>query len=212
MALWRRGSGWPELKNGSFPWDRYQKLLSFCAAAAGFPRHLGTHLGGLVVARRPLSTLVPLQYAANGAVVTQLDKNDIEALGLVKLDLLSLRTLTAVEESIALVAKSGGQLPYEHLPLNDSKTFKLLRSGNTVGVFQLESPAQRALQRRLGADNMEDIVASLALIRPGPIKGNMVDPFLARRRGEEAVTYPRPELKPVFGKNIWRGTFPRTSD
>jgi error-prone DNA polymerase len=101
----------PELKNSSFPWDRYRKLLSFCAAAAGFPRHLGTHLGGLVVARRPLSTLVPLQYAANGAVVTQLDKNDIEALGLVKLDLLSLRTLTAVEESIALVAKSGGQLP-----------------------------------------------------------------------------------------------------
>lgn len=192
----------PELKNSSLPWERYQQLLSFCAAAAGFPRHLGTHLGGLVVAREPLSTLVPLQYSAKGAVVTQFDKNDIEDLGLVKLDLLSLRTLSAVEESLVLTSRGGKEIPYENLPLDDVKTFELLRSGNTIGVFQLESPAQRALQRRLAADNMEDIVASLALIRPGPIKGNMVDPFVARRRGQEAVTYPHPKLKPVLAKTF----------
>lgn len=190
----------PELKNSNIPWERYEKLLGFCASAAGFPRHLGTHLGGVVVARESLSSLVPLQRSAKGAVVTQFDKDDIEDLGLVKLDLLSLRTLSAVEETLNLTAGAGKKIDYDRLPLSDAKTFELLRRGNTIGVFQLESPAQRALQRRLTADNMEDIVASLALIRPGPIKGNMVDPFVARRRGEEAVTYPHPDLKPVLSK------------
>ena len=190
----------PELKNSNIPWERYEKLLGFCVSAAGFPRHLGTHLGGLVVARETLSSLVPLQYSAKGAVVTQFDKDDIEELGLVKLDLLSLRTLSAVEEALVLTSKAGKKIHYDNLPLNDAGTFNLLRSGNTIGVFQLESPAQRALQQRLGAQNMEDIIASLALIRPGPIKGNMVDPFVARRRGQEPVTYPYPDLKPALNK------------
>lgn len=190
----------PELKNSSLPWARYERLLDFYAAAAGLPRHLGTHLGGLVVAREPLADLVPLQRAAKGTVVAQFDKDDIEDLGLVKLDLLSLRTLSAVDETLKALAASGRPLAYDRLPLDDKATFKMLRAAETIGVFQLESPAQRALQGRLGADNMEDIVASLALIRPGPIKGNMVEPFVARRRGQEPVSYPYPALAPILKK------------
>ncbi|HHY92942.1 MAG TPA: DNA polymerase III subunit alpha, partial [Firmicutes bacterium] len=190
----------PELKNSTLPWERYERLLDFCAAAAGLPRHLGTHLGGLVVAREPLAGLVPLQWAAKGTVVVQFDKDDVEDLGLVKLDLLSLRTLSAVEEALRSLQAGGRPLAYDRLPLNDKATFQMLRAAETIGVFQLESPAQRALQSRLGADNMEDIVASLALIRPGPIKGNMVGPFVARRRGEEPVSYPYPDLEPLLKK------------
>jgi error-prone DNA polymerase len=190
----------PELKNSSLPWERYEQLLDFCAAAAGLPRHLGTHLGGLVVAREPLANLVPLQRAAKGVVVTQFDKDDVEDLGLVKLDLLSLRTFGAVEESLRTLRTSGQPLDYDRLPLDDKATFRMLQKGRTIGIFQLESPAQRALQSRLGASNMEDIVASLALIRPGPIKGNMVEPYIARRRGEEEVSYLLPALRPVLEK------------
>ncbi|MGE5403726.1 MAG: error-prone DNA polymerase, partial [Candidatus Saccharibacteria bacterium] len=156
--------------------------------------------GGLVVCREPLQNITPLQMAAKGMVITQFDKDDVEDLGLVKLDLLSLRTLGAVDDAVIRIHNNGKSLNYDEIPLNDAETYQMLNTGDTIGVFQLESPAQRALQARLGASHMEDIVASVAIIRPGPIKGNMVEPYIARRHGQEPVTFMHPKLEPILRK------------
>jgi len=185
----------PELRDSGLPFWKYERLFAAAEKVAGFPRHLGTHLGGLVVSRDPLTTVTPLQRAARGDVVCQFDKEYVEDLGLVKLDLLSLRTLSAVEDAVTDIGRD-----YEAIPPNDPETMAMIRRGHTVGVFQLESPAQRALQPRLGATGYEDLVASVALIRPGPIKGNMVEPYVARRRGREPVTYLHPSLEPILKK------------
>lgn len=190
----------PELRASGLPMERYQGLFTMCEAVAGFPRFLGTHVGGLVVSRVPLNQLTPLQQAAKGIVVTQFDKDDIEDLGLIKLDLLSLRTMAAIEDSVVHIRKQGKAFDYDTLPLDDPATYQMLNTGHTIGTFQLESPAQRALQARLQASELEDIVASVALIRPGPIKGNMVEPFINRRNGMEPITYLHPKLRPILEK------------
>lgn len=170
-----------------------QLLFELCASIAGFPRHLGTHLGGLVITDSPINSLSPLQRTAKGDIVIQFDKNFAESLGLVKIDLLPLRTLSAIKDT-------GHKL--ETIPLQDPETYRLIRNAETIGVFQLESPAQRSLQARLGASNIEDIIASVALIRPGPIKGNMVTPYIKRRQGVEPVRYPHPKLEPILSKTL----------
>ncbi len=185
----------PELKHHPLHKAKYTKLLDYCAAINGFPRQIGTHLGGLVVSGEPLTTVTPLQPSAKGVLITQFDKNTIEDLGLIKIDLLSLRTLSAVSNTVQEI---GPKLKYNEIPTDDGATFARLQKGDTVGVFQLESPAQRSLQSRLQADRFEDIVASVALIRPGPIKGNMVDPFIARRHGREEATYIHPKLEKIL--------------
>lgn len=190
----------PELRAGAFRHPRYRQLYRFCAAVAGFPRHLGTHLGGLVLAGVPLVRVTPLMRAAKGVVITPFDKDDVEDLGLFKLDLLSLRALSAVEDTVQIIKKEAPAFDDDRLPLDDGATYAMLQRGETVGVFQLESPAQRALQPRLRASGIEDVIASVALIRPGPVKGNMVEPYLARRHGREPVSYPHPALEPVLKK------------
>lgn len=185
----------PELKRHPLHQAKYAKLLDYCAAINGFPRQIGTHLGGLVVSGEPLTSVTPLQPSAKGVLITQFDKNTIEDLGLIKIDLLSLRTLSAVSNTVQEI---GPKIKYNEIPTDDDATFARLQKGDTVGVFQLESPAQRSLQSRLQADRFEDIVASVALIRPGPIKGNMVDPFIARRHGREEITYIHPKLEEIL--------------
>ncbi len=194
------GERFPEVRSSGLNSPKFRELLAACAAVSGFPRFIGTHLGGIVVSRRPLAGLVPLQQAAKGVVITQYDKEFVEDLGLVKLDLLSLRTMAAIEDSILTIREIDPHFDYEAIPLDDRATFTMLNSGETVGVFQLESPAQRALQSRLEASGLEDLIASVALIRPGPIKGNMVEPFIARRQGKEPVTYLHPKLRPILEK------------
>lgn len=184
----------PELKTHPLHQEKYAKLLDYCAAINRFPRQIGTHLGGLVISGRPLTDVTPLQISPKGVLITQFDKHTIEDLGLIKIDLLSLRTLSAVAD----LEKSRPELEYNRIPADDPATYARLQKGDTVGVFQLESPAQRNLQSRLQADRFEDIVASVALIRPGPIKGNMVDPFLARRHGREEITYIHPKLEKIL--------------
>ncbi len=236
-------SRYPEMRDSGIPAWKYELLLTLAESVAGYPRHIGTHLGGLVISSAPLTCVTPLQMAAKGVAITQFDKDTIEDLGLIKLDLLSLRTLGAVEHAVDMVRGSragargvahtctaagshtdvrgvssaahgdscaacgdgspSGPNPgfdFDHIPHGDQATYEMLNAGETIGVFQLESPAQRALQTRLGADSFEDIVASVALIRPGPIQGNMVEPFIARRRGEEEITYVDPRLAPILDK------------
>lgn len=190
----------PELRDLAIPPKRLHTLLSAAERLAGLPRFLATHLGGLVISKNPITNLSPIERSAKGVTILQFDKDDVEDLGLVKIDLLSLRTLGAIEDSLGYMEGEGRPLDYDRIPLDDKATYERLRSSDTVGVFQLESSAQRALQARLGADNIEDIVASVALIRPGPIKGNMVEPYIRRRQGLEPVTYLEPRLEPILKK------------
>lgn len=192
----------PELKDSPLHETRFELLLDCCEHLAGFPRFLGMHLGGLVISDIPITQLTPLQQSALGPVISQFDKDDIEDLGLIKLDLLSLRTLSVVQDAVSQLQEAGQALDYDAIPLDDPATFAMLRQGETLGVFQLESPAQRALQSRLEADRFEDVVASMALIRPGPIKGNMVEPYINRRLGREKVAYLHPWLEPIL-KNTY---------
>ena len=205
----------PELRDSGLPFWKFERLFLAAERVAGFPRHLGTHLGGIVVGRDPLTEVTPLQMAAKGVRVCQFDKEYVEDLGLIKLDLLSLRTLSAVDDAardlgeggaaagaapLGAAPPSGKPFHYSAIPDRDPATMAMIRAGETIGVFQLESPAQRALQAKLGASEFEDLVASVALIRPGPIKGNMVAPFIARRRGLEPVTFLHPSLEPILRK------------
>ena len=204
-------SRYPEMRDSGIPAWKYELLLTLAESVAGYPRHISTHLGGLVISSEPLTCVTPLQMAAKGVAITQFDKDTIEDLGLIKLDLLSLRTLGAVEHAVDMVRGGGATgssgatgadpgFDFDCIPHGDRATYEMLNSGETIGVFQLESPAQRALQTRLGADSFEDIVASVALIRPGPIQGNMVEPFIARRRGNEEISYVDPRLAPILDK------------
>ncbi|NPV70065.1 MAG: DNA polymerase III subunit alpha [Firmicutes bacterium] len=195
----------PELRDLRLDPVKFGHLLEASEKIAGFPRFLSTHLGGIVISRKPLTELTPLQEAAKGVVVTQFDKDDIEALGLIKLDLLSLRMLSVVEDSVAMIngspgSTAAGSVDYDKIPVEDRESYRMIRQGRTIGMFQLESPAQRALQGRLAANRFEDLVASVALIRPGPVQGNMVDPFVLRRRGFEPVSYVDPRLEAILNK------------
>jgi error-prone DNA polymerase len=190
----------PELRKGPWRGERYRPLFDFCTRVAGFPRFTGTHVGGLIVTGGPVTDVTPLQLAAKGVRIAQFDRDDAAELDLLKLDLLSLKALSVLEDAEREIAAVRPGFACAEIPPGDPATYRLLNRGETIGVFQLESPAQRALQVRLGARDMEDVVASLALIRPGPIKGNMVEPFIARRQGRQPVTCPHPKLAPILEK------------
>ncbi len=185
----------PELRDSGVDWDRLRLVIEMAAALDNLPRHIGTHLGGVVISARPLTTISPLQMSAKGVRILAFDKEDVEDLNLFKLDLLSLRTLGAVDDAVAW---SGAD--YDRFPLDDDPTYEMLRSGEAVGAFQLESPAQRSLHQRLRPTHYEDLVASVAIIRPGPVQANMVAPFIARRRGEEPVVFTDPRVEAILGK------------
>jgi DNA-directed DNA polymerase III PolC len=183
----------PELKD--FPrGKKYEQILRICADIDGAPRHLSVHLGGVVISRDPLTDLVPLQWSAKGVIVTQYDKDDLEALGLVKMDLLGLRILSAIQETVDRVRAEGVDLDIDSIPLDDNATYGLLRTTNTVGVFQLESPGMRELLGRLQPSRFSDVIANIALFRPGPMQADMISPFIARRHGEEEVKFAHPCL------------------
>ncbi|MBX5466762.1 MAG: DNA polymerase III subunit alpha [Firmicutes bacterium] len=190
----------PELRRFRAEAARMRELLRWAEQAEGLPRHLGTHLGGVVISGEPVVAVGPCERSAKGEVVLAFDKRDVERLGLLKLDLLALRAFTAVEAAVGAVRRRAPEFSYEAIPAEDPATYRRLQQGESIGVFQLESPAQRALALRLRPECWEDLVASLALIRPGPIKGNMVDPFVNRRRGREPVRYPHPDLEPILAK------------
>ena len=186
----------PELRGSGFDSAALKELLDICEAIDGFPRHLSVHLGGLVISRDPITDFAPLEVSAKGVVVCQFDKDDVEALGLVKMDMLGLRNLSAISETLHLLRETRGRAPdLDRLPLDDEKTFELLRSARTVGVFQLESPGMRGLLSRLQPTRFDDIIANISLFRPGPMQADMIGPYLARRHGEEPVMFLHPSLR-----------------
>jgi len=174
-------------------------LLAMTEALMGAPRHLGLHSGGMVLSRRPLRHFSPVQRSANGVRMVQFDKRDVEDLGLVKLDVLGLRMLSAISEAETLIERHiQPDLDLDDLPLDDIQTFNLIRSGRTVGLFQIESQGQHHLLAQHQPDTFQDLVTEIALFRPGPLQGNMVHPFVRRRRGEEPVQYDHPSLEPIL--------------
>jgi error-prone DNA polymerase len=196
----------PELRALGIEAEQYADLFALCAQAAGLPRHLGTHSSGIVISDAPLEEVAPLVWAAKGVTVCALDKDDVEApgVGLLKMDQLCLRALTAVDISVQTVGGREPGFDYDGRDREDGDTLAMIRAAETVGVFQLESPAQMALQWRLQADRFDDLIASVALIRPGPMVGGSVTPYVHRRKGWEPVTYPLPELEPVLRETYGR--------
>jgi error-prone DNA polymerase len=164
------------------------------------PRHLGQHSGGMVLAAGRLDEVVPLEPAAMpGRVVVQWDKEDCADLGIIKVDLLGLGMLSALEEMVPTIRdREGVRIDLAHLPADDPAVYKMLRAADTVGVFQVESRAQMASLPRNNPDHFYDLVIQVAIIRPGPIAGNMTNPYFERRAGRQPVVYPHPSLEPIL--------------
>jgi DNA polymerase III alpha subunit len=203
-SIWQEDTGDEPALLHAAPRNRWQWLLALCSEIDGFPRHLGIHVGGMLVTRTPLIDLVPIERATMpGRVVTEFDKEDVEALGLVKIDLLSLRTLGVVSDVLDRVGRDTGERPeIDSLPHDDPEVFASIRSADTVGMFQIESRAQMQALPKARPERFEDLVVQVAIIRPGPIQGNAVHPYLRRRAGTEPVTYLHPSLEPILADTL----------
>lgn len=183
---------------------RVVRFASLWTQIQDLPRHLGQHSGGIIIAAGRLDEVVPLQPASMpGRVVIQWDKEDVADLGIVKIDLLGLGMMAALEEAVRLVPKHDG-MPFDMaaLPEDDPGVYDLLRRADTVGVFQVESRAQMATLPRVQPRRFYDLVVQMGLIRPGPIVGKMVHPYLRRRTGQEPVSYPHPSLEPILKRTL----------
>ncbi len=170
----------------------------------GFPRHLSQHVGGFVITRSPISTLVPVENASmDDRTVIQWDKEDIEAMGLLKVDILALGMLSAIRKSLQMVHRYCPAISaISDIPKEDAATYRMLQQADTVGVFQIESRAQMSMLPRLKPDCFYDLVIQIAIVRPGPIQGDMVHPYLRRKQGLEAVTYPSEDIKAVLQRTL----------
>ncbi len=183
---------------------RLRKYFELCVAVQDLPRHLGQHSGGMVICQGQLDSVVPLEPASMpGRVVVQWDKDDCHDLGIIKVDLLGLGMMAALEDSLQLIRDNyGEEVDLAHLPADDPEVYSTLRKADTIGMFQIESRAQMACLPRLQPRTFYDIVVQVAIIRPGPIVGQMVNPYLQRRQGREAVVYPHPSLEPVLARTL----------
>ncbi|MFO8072580.1 MAG: error-prone DNA polymerase [Polyangia bacterium] len=182
----------------------HARLLELASEIIDFPRHLSIHPGGFLLGSEPLRELVPIESAAMpGRTVIQWDKDDVEALGLFKVDLLGLGALTQLRICFELLRWHRGlDLSLASIPHGDEETFAMIRRAETAGVFQIESRAQMAMLPRLLPREFYDLVIEVSIVRPGPITGGMVHPYLRRRRGEEPIVYPHPSLEPVLAKTL----------
>ena len=194
------------LREGGFDPDSpvLRRVLSLTQQLIGFPRHLSQHPGGFVISEQPLDTLVPVENAAMAErTIIQWDKDDLDAVGLLKVDVLALGMLSAIRRCFDLIEHYRGQRhTLSSLPKDDPATYAMISRADTIGVFQIESRAQMAMLPRLKPRKYYDLVIEVAIVRPGPIQGGMVHPYLKRRNGEEAVTYPSPELETVLGRTL----------
>jgi error-prone DNA polymerase len=190
-------------------------LFALCRRIANFPRHLGIHSGGMLITRDPLVRVAPVEWATmRDRTVVQWDKDDLQELGLIKIDLLGLGMLSLLREAFTIYRRSvarddpwlppavAGDLELHTIPASDPPTYAMMQRADTIGVFQIESRAQQSMLPRLKPTCFYDIVMQVAIIRPGPIQGQMIHPFLRRRSGAEPVTYPHPKLKPVLERTL----------
>jgi error-prone DNA polymerase len=182
-----------------------RQLIALVQQLIGFPRHLSQHVGGMVLTHRPLCELVPIENAAMpGRTVIQWDKDDLDALGILKVDCLSLGMLTAIRKCFHLVGpdKAGEILTLATIPPEDHIVYDMVCRADTIGVFQIESRAQMAMLPRLRPRCFYDLVIEVAIVRPGPIQGKMVHPYLRRRRGDEPIDYPNEAIRAVLEKTM----------
>jgi error-prone DNA polymerase len=186
---------------GLSPWDRWLELT---ARIDGFPRHLSIHTGGMLITQAPLVDIAPLERATMpGRVVVQYDKRDIETIKLIKLDLLGLRMLSAIDDALRDIATDCAvHVDLDRLPEDIPDVFRMICAADTVGVFQIESRAQMQTLPRSRPQNLDDLVVEVAIIRPGPIQGNAVHPYLRRKQGLEPVSYLHPSLAPALEETL----------
>ena len=190
----------PELRDFPVGREDVARILEIAADLDALPRHLSVHVGGLVIADRPLTDYLPLQPAAKGIVITQPDADAVEALGLVKMDLLAQRSLSIIETAVADIEKNHGvRIHPQAIADGDAGARRLLERGDTFGCFQIESPGMRHLLRQMRARGRMDVILGLSLIRPGPASSGMKERFVRRRRGLEPAEYLHPALRDVLG-------------
>src|SRR5215468_4141705 len=178
---------------------KYKELLDIAKALEGLNRHAGMHAAGVVISENPLWEYVPCFRGQNGEIVTQFAMDGVELAGLVKFDFLGLKTLTVIAKAVALI-RAGGVRDFDidKIPLDDAGVYQMITAGDTTGVFQLESSGFRDILKKLRPDNIEDIVAAVALYRPGPLEGGMVEDFIDRKHGKKRVVYLHPSLEPIL--------------
>jgi error-prone DNA polymerase len=189
----------PELAHSNLDAGQLEQLFTLCIEIDSFPRHLALHPSGVILSSRDLGDRVPMQESFGGFTMLQADKDDVEELGLVKLDVLGVRMLSSIAHAVGEIERARGtKVDLDSLPHDDGKTFELVRSSRTLGCFQIESPGQRELLARFQPGRFADLIVDISLFRPGPVKSDMVSPFLDRRHGFEDTRYPHPKLEPIL--------------
>ncbi|MGH7205948.1 MAG: DNA polymerase III subunit alpha [Nitrospiraceae bacterium] len=188
----------PRLREQTETDPKIGELMNVARSLEGLARHASTHAAGVVISQEPLTDHVPLYKGANDEVVTQYSMGDVEKIGLVKFDFLGLKTLTMVNHAVRLINAAHQPLDLACLSLDDQATYALLSSGRTAGIFQLESPGMRNLLIRIKPECFEDLIAILALYRPGPLESGMVEDFIKRKRDPSKMTYDPPALEPIL--------------
>jgi error-prone DNA polymerase len=202
-SVWRRASA-PFALTSNTPPERRELAVSLMNQLLGFPRHLSQHVGGFVIARGRLDELVPIENARmRDRTVIQWEKDDIDELGMMKVDVLGLGMLSAIRRAFELMEHyHGKKLTLASVPQEDPVVYAMLQNADSIGVFQVESRAQQSMLPRLKPKTFYDLVIEVAIVRPGPIQGDMVHPYLRRREGKDPVEYPSPELEAVLKKTL----------
>jgi len=202
-AIAEAAQRFPEVRGAHIDLGNKTLLLELCRQVSGLPRYLSVHVGGLVIGAEPLTNVLSLCLAQKGIVIAEFDKDDIEDLGMVKMDILGLRTHTAIADCLDLIQeRTGERIDLEAIALDDEPTFELLRATQTIGLFQLESPGQRNLLGRAQPREFEEVIANISLFRPGPVQSDMIRPYIRRKHGLEPVTYLHPALERIYGRTF----------
>jgi error-prone DNA polymerase len=205
----------PELDGINLPMAQLEHLFRVAERLDGFPRHIALHPCGIVLSSHDLVDRVPLERSANGHRMIQADKDDVELLGYLKLDVLGVRMLSSMRHATDEIARTlGEKIDLERIPLDDEATFEMIRASDTLGCFQIESPGQRELLQKLQPSRWEDLIVDISLFRPGPVKSDMITPYLRRRASFERPVYVHPDVRPAlretFGVIVYHEQVMRT--